>query len=139
MAKVSGADKHIKRLRRMRGPAMVRGVTRALHSVAQDIAVDASVSITTGAVSGKGHVPSAPGEPPNADSHVLSNSIIGLSTGPLKAETIADAPYAAAQELGSPSQNLEDRPYLRPAAAKNRPGALAKVSAAADKVIRANG
>jgi hypothetical protein len=121
----------------MRGPAVVRGVTRALYGVAQDIAVDAAISITAGAVSGKGHVPSAPGEPPNADTHVLDRSIIGVSTGALKAETQADAPYAAAQELGT--STLPERPYLRPAAAKNRPNALAKVSAAVDKVIRANG
>lgn len=123
----------------MRGPATVRGVTRALYAVAVDIAVDAANSITSGATSGKSHVPSAPGEAPNADTHVLDRSIIGVSTGPLKAETQADAPYAAAQELGSPSQGLEERPYLRPAAAKNRPNALDKVSAAVDKVIRANG
>lgn len=120
----------------MRGPVVVRKVTRALFGVAQDIAVDAAVSITTGAVSGKGHVPSPPGQPPNADTHVLSNSIAALSTGPLKAETIADAPYAAAQELGS--STLPERPYMRPAAAKNRGNAARKTAAAVNEVIRAN-
>lgn len=118
---------------------MVRGVTQALYSVANDIVVDAAISITAGAVSGKGHVPSAPGSPPNADTHVLSNSGEAVSTGPLKAEASFNAPYAAAQELGSPSQNLAERPYARPAAQKNRPGALRKVSAAVDRVVRANG
>jgi len=121
----------------MRGPKVVRKVTQALFSVAQDIAVDAQVSITTGAVSGKGHVPSKPGEPPNADTHVLSNSITALSPGPLKAETIADAPYAAAQELGSAT--LPERPYMRPAAAKNRGNAARKTAAAVNEVIRASG
>jgi hypothetical protein len=117
---------------------MVRGVTRALFGVAQDIAVDASVSITTGAVSGKNHVPSAPGTPPNADTHVLSNSIEATSPGPLKAEASANAPYAAAQELGSEEIGLPERPYMRPAAEKNRPGALRRVSEAVDRVIQAS-
>lgn len=139
MARTIGADKHKARLRRMRGPAMVRKVTRALFAVAQDIAVDAATSITAGAVSGKGHVASKPGEPPNADTHVLSNSIEAISTGPLKAETSANAPHAAAQELGSESQNLAERPYMRPAAAKNRGPAARKVAAAVNEVIRARG
>lgn len=139
MAKIIGGDKHIARLRRIRGPRAVRAVSQAMFATAQDIAIDASVSITTGAVSGKNHVPSPPGEPPNADSHVLAQSIQGIATGPLKAETEATAPYAAAQELGSASQNLPERPYLRPAAAKNRPNALKRATDAINGVIRARG
>lgn len=118
---------------------MVRGVTQALGAIAQDIIVDAAISITTGATSGKGHVPSAPGEPPNADTHVLSNSGEAVITGPLKAEASFNAPYAAAQELGSESRNLPERPYMRPAAARQRPKGQRRVSAAVDKVIRAHG
>lgn len=139
MARIIGADKHKKRLRRMRGPAMVRRVSQALFAVAQDIVVDAAVSITEGAVSGKGHVPSKPGEPPNADTHVLSNSGEAVLVAPLKAESSFNAPYAAAQELGSADQNLPERPYLRPSAAKNRPKALRKVAQAANEVIAASG
>lgn len=139
MAKVTGAEQHKKRLRRMRGPAMVRKVTQTLVAVAQDIVVDAAISITTGAVSGKNHVPSKPGEPPNADTRVLSNSGEAVSTGPLKAEASFNAPYAAAQELGSASQNLPERPYMRPAAARNREPGARKVAAAVNEVIRARG
>lgn len=139
MVKITGDKAHVKRLQRMRSPAMVRGVTQALFAGAQDIVVDASISITTGAVSGKGHVPSAPGEPPNADTHVLSNSGEAAATGPLKAEASFNAPYAAAQELGSASRNLPERPYLRPAAARKRREVQRRVSRAVDKVIRASG
>lgn len=135
MVKITGAKEHKARLRRMRGPRMVRGVTQAIFKSAQDLAVDASVSITAGATSGAGHVPSSPGTPPNADSHVLSNSIHAESVGPLKAEAIADAPYANAQEHGSPSQNLPERPYMRPAAERARRSTLARVQAAANSVI----
>lgn len=137
MAKITGADKHKQRLRRMRGPAAINEITRALFGVAQDIAVDAQISITAGAVSGKNHVPSAPGEPPNSDTHVLSNSIEAVAAGPLKAETTANAPYAAAQELGT--STLPERPYLRPAAAKNRGPAAQRVVEAVNRAIRANG
>lgn len=137
MARLRGVDKHLGRLRKMRGPAAVRGVTRALFAVAQDIVVDAGQSITAGAVSGKNHVPSAPGEPPNADTHVLDRSGEAVVIRPLKAEASFNAPYAAAQEFGT--STLPERPYMRPAAAKNRPNALRKVSAAVNKVIAASG
>jgi hypothetical protein len=79
---------------------MVGNVTRALFASAQDIAVDAAVSITEGSVSGKGHVPSLPGEPPNADTHVLSNSITADSPAPLKAEAYADATVRRGAGIG---------------------------------------
>jgi len=139
MAKITGGDKWKRRLQRMRSPAMVSGVTRALYVVGGDIVVDAAISITAGATSGKGHVPSAPGTPPNADTHVLSNSGETVVAGPLKVESSFNAPYAAAQELGSESQNLPERPYMRPAAQRNRPNAQRKVAEAVDRIIRGAG
>lgn len=139
MTTIRGIEQHKRRLRKLRGAAMVRPVTQAVFAAAQDLAVDASLSITKGAVSGKGHVPSAPGEPPNADTHVLARNIEAVSTGPLKAETSSNAPYAAAQEFGSASQNLPERPYMRPAAARERPKAVKRIVDAVNKVIRASG
>lgn len=134
MAKITGADAHKRRLQKLRGPAMIRPVTRAIFAAAQDLAIDAATSITDGATSGKNHEPSAPGTPPNADSHLLDRSITGVSTGLLKAETIADAPYAAAQEFGT--SVLPERPYMRPAAALSRPKAQKRIVDAVNKVIR---
>lgn len=134
---IRGADAHRRRLRAIRGAPMVRAVTQAIFAAAQDLAVDASLSITRGAVSGKGHVPSAPGEPPNADTHVLARSIEATSTGPLTAEASANAPYAAAQEFGTSA--LPERPYMRPAAARERPKAVKLVVDAVNKVLRASG
>lgn len=139
MAKVIGKEKHLKRLARMRGPAMISGVTKALFAAAQDIQVEAQISISAGAVSGKNHVPSAPGTPPNNDTGVLAGAIEAASTGPLRAETSSNAPYAIAHELGSASQNLPERPYMRPAAARSRPKTAKLVQQAVDKVLRANG
>lgn len=137
MTKIRGHDAHLKRLRKLRGPAMIRPVTQAVFAAAQDLAVDASLSITRGAVSGKGHVPSAPGEPPNADTHVLSNNIEAVSTGPLKAETSSNAPYAADQEFGN--SRLPERPYMRPAANRERPRAVKRIKDAVAKVVRSSG
>lgn len=137
MTKITGIDKHKRRLRKLRGPAMVRPVTQAVFAAAQDLAVDAALSITKGAVSGKSHVPSSPGEPPNADTHVLDRNIEAVSTGPLKAETSSNAPYAAAQEFGT--SHLPERPYMRPATARERPKAVRRIVDAVNRVIRASG
>lgn len=118
---------------------MIRPVTQAVFAAAQDLAVDASLSITRGAVSGKNHVPSAPGEPPNADTHVLARNIEAVSTGPLKAETSSNAPYAAAQEFGSEKLGLPERPYMRPAATRERPKAVKRILDAVNRVIRNSG
>jgi hypothetical protein len=136
---IRGAEAHKRRLRKLRGAAMIRPVTQAVFASAQDLAVDASLSITKGSVSGKGHVASDPGEPPNADTQVLSRNIEAVSTGPLKAETSSNAPCAAAQEFGSEKQNLPERPYMRPAATRERPKAGKRIVDAVNKVIRNSG
>lgn len=139
MAKITGDDKHKRRLRKLRGARMIRPVTQAVFAAAQDLAADAALSITRGATSGKNHTPSAPGQPPNADTHVLDRNIEATSTGPLTAEASSNAPYAAAQEFGSESQNLPERPYMRPAAKKSRPKATERIVRAVNKVIRFSG
>lgn len=138
-AGVRGVEAHRKRLRKLRGPAMIRAVTAEVFGAAQDMAIDAAISITRGATSGKNHEPGAPGEPPNADSHVLDRSITANVVAPLKAEFSADAPYAAAQEFGSPGQNLPERPFMRPAAERGREPALKRIVNAVNRVVSASG
>ena len=101
MARVIGNREHSARLKRMAGPETVRKVGAALFAGGQMIQVEAQRSITEGSVSGKGHVPSLPGEPPNQDTGVLANNIETASVGPLKVEVSSNAPYAAALEKGS--------------------------------------
>lgn len=139
MTTIRGAQEHKRRLRKLRGPAMVHPVTQAVFAAAQDLAVDAALSITRGSVSGKNHVPSRPGEPPNNDTGVLARNIEATSTGPLKAETSSNAPYAAAQEYGSEPQGLAERPYMRPAAKRARPEATRRIVDTVNKVIRQSG
>jgi len=136
---IKGVEQHKRRLRKLRGPAMIRAVTQEIFAAASGIAIDASLSITEGATSGAGHVASEPGSPPNADTHVLDNNIEAAITGPLKAEASSNAPYAAAQEFGSEKLNLPARPYMGPAADRGRPKAVKRVVDAVNRVVAASG
>lgn len=136
MGKVTGGERHARRLRNMRAAGAARQITAAVFAEAQALQVDAQLSITRGAVSGKNHVPSAPGEPPNNDTGVLAGNIEANVTGVGKAETSSNAPYAAAQEFGSESQGLPERPYMRPAAAISKGRAPARIAEAVRKITR---
>jgi len=119
-------------------PDMEKALTPAIYAIADLVATDAAISITAGAVSGKGHVPSAPGSPPNADTHTLDRSIHVERIGPLVARVVADAPYAAIQELGGTAGGvtLPERPFMRPAGAKNRDSGIKLMTAAVDRVLK---
>jgi hypothetical protein len=133
---MTGTEKHLQRLGRIRGPRMIEQVTRALYGGAVDIQIAAQISITEGAVSGKNHVASAPGTPPNNDTGVLANNIEAAITAPLKAEASSNAPYAVAQEKGSEKLHLPERPYMAPAAKRMRSKVRGRVVRAVDKVCR---
>lgn len=133
---VYGAKEHQRRLRRMRG-AIVQPITNACLQEAEDVAKDAQFSITQGSISGKGHVPSKPGEPPNADTRVLDGNIEGKSTGPFKAESSSNAPYAASLEGGT--SRMEPRPYMGPAAKISRKRFPKRLVRAVNKVVRRAG
>lgn len=133
--KITGAKAHQARLKRIRGPAMLREVGKAVLAAADLIKVDAQISITEGSVSGKNHVPSLPGLPPNADTHHLSNNITAEQTGLTEAEVSSNAEYSADLEFST--SKMAARPFMQPAAEKNRKKATALVIAAVKKV--ANG
>lgn len=133
MVKIRGAKGHAARLKRMRSAEMIREVGKAIYAAADYLSTEAAISITTGAVSGKNHVPSQPGEPPNADTHVLDRSVHTEKTGPLKAISAVDAPYGAALEFGT--SKMAERPFMRPAAEKTRPKAQKLVAEAVHRVV----
>jgi HK97 gp10 family phage protein len=101
------------RLARLSGSEVTAVARKVLYVGADMIRAEAFQSISRGSVSGKGHVPSAPGEPPNRDTGVLQAHIESKLTGPLTAEVSSNAPYAAALELGT--SKMAARPYMRPA------------------------
>lgn len=134
MARVTGAKAHSARLRRLSGPDMTRRVGAALYAGGNMIETEAALSITNGAVSGKNHVPSLPGQPPNADTHVLDRNIETTLEAPLVVHVSSNAPYAAALEYGT--SKMAERPYMRPAVAKKRKEVVALVRRAVSEVAR---
>jgi hypothetical protein len=115
---------------------MQREAGKLVVTLADMHATDAAISITTGAVSGANHVPSKPGQPPNADTHVLDRSIHVERIAPLVAQSVADAPYAVALEGGT--SRVAARPYMAPAAKRIRKQA-GKLAAKAVKVLLSGG
>jgi HK97 gp10 family phage protein len=103
----------------------VRRVGGALFAGGELIRGEASHMLTEGAVSGKGHVPSLPGEPPNEDTGTLRTHIETTQPGPLKVEVSSNAPYSAALEFGS--STISERPFMRPATARKRKEVVALV------------
>lgn len=118
MASISeGARIHrnrLQRLRRVKTPAL-----QALYEAGELVREDAKQSILAGAVSGAAHVPSLPGQPPNADTHRLDLSLdTVLNESRLSVSVVSRAPYGAFLEFGT--SKMAARPYLRPALLRNR-------------------
>lgn len=126
MAKIIGANKVRQRLNRM---AASRSLTdRALYAAGKAIEIHAELSITAGSITGKGHIPSRPGDPPNADTRLLDTSIDTVVVGPNRVDVVSNAPYSAALEFGT--SKMAERPFMGPAA-------RAKTKEATDLIARA--
>ena len=109
----SGQASLDKRLKAIRSPRAQKLLCAALKEAGDLVGTYAQKLITTGAVSGKEHVPSRPGEPPQNDSGVLANNI--EVTQPELDEVVvsSNAPYATELEMGT--SKMAARPYFRPA------------------------
>ncbi|WP_293920677.1 HK97-gp10 family putative phage morphogenesis protein [Sphingobium sp. UBA5915] len=125
---------HKARLRQLRSPAMKREVGKAVVAAADLIKVDAQVSISEGSVSGRNHTPSAPGSAPNYDTGHLSDNITARRTGLDTAEVSSNAQYSAPLEFGT--SKMAARPFMQPAAEKNRKKATALVVEAVKRVTK---
>lgn len=103
-----------------RAGAMVFASTDIVKAEAQNL-------ITSGSTSGKNHVASKPGEPPNADTRQLDKGIVSRKTGPLTAEVRSQAPYSAALQFGADlklpqggTATLKPRPFMDVAVERRR-------------------
>jgi HK97 gp10 family phage protein len=113
---IRGREKHLKTLKGKR-TRIQDAIYRDLYATADAIRVEAALSITEGAVSGAAHVPSRPGEPPNADTGQLDSSIKVQGNRPaMQVTVLADAPYSSFLEFGT--SIMEARPFMKPAAKK---------------------
>lgn len=127
---VKGTERYIRRLTQI-GPKTRTLVGKALFVAGGMIETEAEISITAGSVSGKGHVPSAPGQPPNADTRQLDSNIETIKKGELAVDVISQAPYSKALEFGT--DKMAARPFMRPATQKRKAEALALIAKAAKK------
>ena len=99
---MKGRQKHADRLKILSGQGrLIKAVGRVLYVGADMIRAEARRSISAGSVSGKRHVPSQPGEPPNRDTGVLQAHLRAELVAPLEAKVTSEAPYASALEDGS--------------------------------------
>lgn len=130
-------DNHGPRLARL-SPARVRAaLADQLQDHASAIAEDAAFSIRDGAISGAGHIASLPGEPPNADTHDLGQSIhpgeLAETPDEIRASVIADSDHAWIERGGA---NMEPRPYMAPAVERNRGSTVRGLRGAFSRTVR---
>lgn len=118
MALSPGAKIHRARLARMRRWAL-DDIDKQLAAAGELVRADAQKSIRDGSISGPGHIPSRPGEPPNADTHRLDMSIdVVINPSGKSVSVISRAPYSSYLEFGT--SRMAERPFMRPALRRNR-------------------
>ena len=135
MATIKGLDKHLRRVASARDSAQV--IARGLYAAGQKIESTAERSITEGATSGKGHVPSRPGQPPNEDTGHLRRNIETEIESTARNPTVtvtSHAEYSAALEFGT--SKMAARPFMRPATEQHRSDVAKDVAMAVSIHIR---
>lgn len=118
MPRITGKQAVEGRMRALSGREKVELVGKALFAGGELIKAEAAHLITDGAVSGAGHVPSKPGEPPNEDTGLLRSRIEVHQVAPLRVHVSSNAPYAVELEFGT--SKMVERPYMRPATENQR-------------------
>ncbi|EZP72353.1 HK97 gp10 family phage protein [Sphingomonas paucimobilis] len=118
MAKLKGSDKVMAKLKGLNSRSAKKRISSALYVAGDMLRVEAAISISEGAVSGKNHKPSAPGEAPNYDTGQLANSIETREVAEFEVEVVATAPHAIPLEFGT--SRMAERPFMRPAADRVR-------------------
>jgi HK97 gp10 family phage protein len=132
--RITGREGVQVRLSKLIDEDAIRRVGAALFAGGELIRGEASHMITEGATSGKNHIPSLPGEPPNEDTGSLRTHIETTQTGPLQAEVSSNAPYAAVLEFGG--SKVLPRPYMQPATNRKRKEVVALVRRAVTEAIK---
>lgn len=134
---MKGKDKHLRRLQRLSGPEVVRLAGRVVYVGADMVRAEAFRGVSAGSISGKNHVPSAPGEFPNRDSGGLQNGFKTDQTGPLSAEFKSETEYSTALEFGT--SKMQARPHVRPARDEAEPKIQRLFAEEMGKLVRSSG
>lgn len=119
--------------------AIIRELAADMHAIADIVAVEAHVLITSGSASGTEtkkhmHEPSKPGEPPNNFSGRLAGGIEVQQPAPLHAQVVSTMEYSRHLEFGT--SRMAERPFMRPAKEMTRKEVRARVTKAVDRAIR---
>jgi hypothetical protein len=124
-------DNHEQRLERMRLGRVLPALGEELEAAAESIVTTAQQNLNDGAISGPGHIPGPPGGYSNSDTHELEQSFHRGETiemaGEVKSSTIADAPHAIYQELGT--SKVQPRPNMQLATEEVRPTVIEALGA----------
>ena len=135
---MKGRQKHADRLKILSGQGrLIKAAGRVLYVGADMIRAEAHRSISAGSVSGKGHVPSQPGEPPNREFGGLQAHLRAELVAPLEAQVSSEAPYASALEFGT--SRMEARPFLRPSRDAKAPEIQRLFETEIDKLVKGSG
>lgn len=134
MPRITGRERFAARLDGLAGQRTVQRVGEALFAGGEIIRAEAAHLITEGAVSGKNHVPSLPGEPPNEDTGTLRSHIETAQVSPLQVEVSSNAPYAVALEAGT--SKMTERPYMGPATRNKRKEVVALIERAVNEAVK---
>lgn len=134
MPKIIGRERVVAHLSSLAGQRAVARVGKALFAGGELIRAEAAHLITEGAVSGKNHVPSLPGQPPNEDTGVLRAHIETTQVAPLRVEVSSNAPYAVALERGT--SRMAERPYMGPATRRKRKAVVQLVQRAVNQASK---
>jgi HK97 gp10 family phage protein len=134
MPRITGDENARARIEGVAGEQTILRVGAALFAGGEIIRAEAAHLITEGAVSGKNHVPSAPGEPPNEDTGTLRSNIETTQIAPLQVEVSSNAPYAVPLEAGT--SKMAERPYMGPATRNKRREVVDLVRAAVKQATR---
>lgn len=134
MPRITGRERVVARLRGPISEKTIRDVGAALFAGGELIRAEAAHLITEGSVSGKYHVPSLPGEPPNEDTGVLRTHIETAQIAPLRVEVSSNAPYAVPLEAGT--SKMSARPYMGPATRRKRKEVVQLVAEAVNRATK---
>ena len=134
---MTGRDKHLRRLKRLSGPELREMTGRVLYAGSDMIRAEAYQLISTGSVSGKNHVASLPGQPPNRDTGDLQAGLKNRLVSPTEAEVTSNAPHALPLETGT--STMAARPSMRPARDKVAPAIQRLFSQELDGLVKRSG
>jgi HK97 gp10 family phage protein len=134
MVRITGRDAVTVRLNRLASQETIAKVGQTLFAGGEMIRAEASHMITEGAVSGKHHIASLPGQPPKNDTGTLVSHIETTQVGPLKVEVSSNAPHASPLEFGS--SKMLPRPYMSPATQRKRAEIIDLVRKSVDDAVK---